>query len=246
MPYRIKLKEGKKVKSVKVAKVIRQYDNLIYKICIKWINSFAFDRSIDIDDLVQELRIKFLCDLNNYDYKEGNIIPYMSKIAINFFINKRKQIISRDCYPVGPDGKVSYLLSTSAPLNDEEDITIEDTLHAKENQHDEYYSEELVKSIRKKLDTKKYKPKGFRKNGKSFTLEVFDLLYFQNEEFLKTVTFHHRCRVRKAMYKKNGKVPKIIIPTTKMVGDFIGVDKRTINSAYTIIKETIKKEGVRR
>ena len=41
------------------------------------------------------------------------------------------------------------------------------------------------------------------------------------------------------MHIKNGKTPKVIVPTTKMIGNYMGVDKRTINSAYIIIKETI-------
>jgi len=243
MPYKIKIKEGKKVKRVNVVKVINQYENLIYKICIKWVNSFAFDRSLDIDDLIQELKIKFLLDLNNYDYKEGKLIPYMSKIAINFFINKRKQIISRGSYPLNVDGSISYLLSTSTPLNEDEDLVLEDTLAAKDDQHEDCYMEDLVAKIRETLDSKKYKPNKYKLNGRSFTLEVFDLLYYQNKEFFESVKFQHRCRMRKAKYKKNGKVPKVIIPTTKMIGEFMGVDKRTINSAYNIIKQTILEIG---
>jgi hypothetical protein len=243
MTYKIKVKEGEKVRKINVVKIINQYENLIYKICIKWANSFAFDRSIEIDDLAQELKIKFLCDLKSYDYKEGSMISYMSKIAINFLINKRKLTISNGSYPTNVDGSLCYLVSTSSKLNGEEDVTIEDTLKSKNNQHEEYYLDELVVLIRKILNKKKYKPKGFKLNGKTFSLEVFDLLYYQNEKFVKTIKFQHRCRVRSAKYRKNSKTPRVIVPTTKMIGDFIGVDKRAVNSAYTIIKQTISEIG---
>ena len=239
MIYKIKIKENDKVENISVIKLINQYEGLIYKICIKWVNSFAFDNSIDIDDLTQELRIKYMHDLKNYDYNKGNLIPYMYRIAINFFINKKKRIISNDCYPVQIDGSVLFLLSISAPITKEEDITIEDTLRSKDDQYEEYYSKEMIRIIRIKLNKKRYKPNGFVNNGKSFTLEVFDLLYFQKEEFLDLIKFQHRCRVRKSMTKKNGKIPKTMIPTTKMIGDFMGVDERTINSAYLIIKNAI-------
>ena len=246
MPYKIRIKEGKKVKKVNVVKVINQYENLVYKICIKWVNSFSFDRSLEIDDLVQELKIKYLCDLNHYDYKEGNLIPYMYKIAINFFINKRKRIISNGSYPTNFDGSINYLLSTSMPLNEEEDIILEDTLKSKSDQHEECYFEEFVLSVRKSLNEEKYKPKEFKLNGKSFTLEVFDLLYYQDKKFFDSINFQHRCRRRNARYRKNSKVPKIVIPTTKMIGDFIGVDKRTINFAYNTIRQTILEIGDKR
>jgi RNA polymerase sigma factor (sigma-70 family) len=239
MSYKIKIKENNKIKKINVVKLINQYERLIYKICIKWVQSFSFDRSIEIDDLVQELKIKYLHDLKSYDYREGNLIPYMYRIAINFFINKKKRIISNGSYPTDINGGIIYLLSISSPINGEEDITIEDTLEAKDDQHLDYYSEEIIRIIRRKLNKKKYKPNGFDANGKSFALEVFDLLYFQNEEFFKSIKFQHRCRVRKSMHIKNGKTPKVIVPTTKMIGNYMGVDKRTINSAYIIIKETI-------
>ena len=65
MSYKIKIKENNKIKKINVVKLINQYERLIYKICIKWVQSFSFDRSIEIDDLVQELKIKYLHDLKS-------------------------------------------------------------------------------------------------------------------------------------------------------------------------------------
>lgn len=239
MPYKIRIRENNRIKKINVVKLINQYEGLVYKICIRWIKSFSFDKSIEIDDLVQELKIKYLHDLKSYNYKEGNLIPYMYRMAINFFINKKKRIISNGAYPTDIKGGIIYLLSISSPINEEEDITIEDTLEAEDNQYLDYHSEETIRIIRNKLNKKKYKPNGFESNGKSFTLEIFDLLYFQNEKFFKSINFQHRCKVRKTMYIKNSKTPKVIVPTAKMIGDYMGVNKRTINSAYIIIRKTI-------
>jgi len=243
MTYKIKLKEGNEIKDVNITKVINDYERLIYKICIRWINSFNFDRSIEIEDLVQELRIKYLCDLKNYDYREGSLMPYMSRIAINFFINKRKKIISNDCYPIGVNGNILYLISTSKELNGDTDATVEDTLKSDKDQYKEYYYEELINIVRDKLNGKKYKPNDYVVTSRSFTLVIFDLLFYGNESFIDFIQFQHRCRIRKAKCRQGSKVPKIITPTTKMIGDYLEVDKRTINSAYNIIKDTIKNIG---
>ena len=243
MTYKIKVKEGEKIRKVNVVEVINQYENLIYKICINWYSSFTFDKSIEMDDLTQELKIKFLCDLKSYNYKEGSLMSYMSKIAINFLINKRKQTISNGSYPTNLDGSLCPLLSTSTTLNGEEGVIIEDTLESKNDQHEEYYLDELVILVRKSLDKKKYKPNKYKLNGKSFSLEIFDLLYYQSEKFVEAIRFQHRCKIRRAKRKKNSKIPKIIVPTTEMIGDFMNVDKRAINSAYKVIRKTILEIG---
>jgi RNA polymerase sigma factor (sigma-70 family) len=231
--------ETNNIKETEIEYVIQRHKNFLYKLCNSWIRSFWFDQSLEIEDLIQELRIKLLNSLSNYDYQKGNITPYMGKICKNFFINKRSKMIRNNLHPTTHEGKPIIIKSLSEPLLYNENITLGETIKDETDNEFDIELFELVKEVKDKLNMIRYKPRGYRYNGRTFVRLIFDTIYEQDEKFTKAVLFDYRCRGRYSQYDQSRRSPASVIPTANMLGCYFKADIRAINYAYRVIRKTI-------
>ena len=247
---KIKIVLDGKIKNLSVNEVVLQYDKLIYKICNGWRKSFLFDQSIEFDDLVQDLRLKFLNDLHNYDIeKNDHIMPYMKKIAKNFFISKKYEIISNDKCPTNNDFKPETLYSLNREISIEYDsIKLLDTISSTQYLPNiKIETEDLIKSIQRDLDKINYSPRYFTKRIRSFCRVVFDTVYFQDEKFLNFIRFYFRCKQRYSKNTEGKSSPRTVKVSADALSRYLKVKLGAINYANRKIKavviSNIKKGG---
>ena len=88
----VRIHDGKEFKNITIEDLFKKYYGLINKICFSWISYFRFDNSIEVKDLHQDLCFKLLYALEDYRPEDSSLKTYISKIAKNHFINKRKSL----------------------------------------------------------------------------------------------------------------------------------------------------------
>jgi DNA-directed RNA polymerase specialized sigma24 family protein len=232
-----------KIKKVPVGKVISKQDRFIKSICSSWINSFKFDNSIDVDDLCQELRIKLLNDLHTYDPRLSSIKTYIKKIANNFFINKKLKLLSREGHPIDSNGKILiHKLLHDEIIDDDSKVTLIDMIDSGiPTPEDIIEYNQFVTKVREKLNDIKYRPTGFIERRRTFVRKVFDALFDSGEKFVKSILFNYRCRVRAEIINIKPRVPHQVVPIAEAISMYFNVDKRTVDLAFKLIKDVIKK-----
>jgi len=229
-----------KKKYVEIKKIIEDYNRLIFKLCNKWIHGFKFDQSIDVEDLIQELRIKLLIGLESYEHKRGSLMTFISSIAKNFFMNKRSKRISWGLHPLDNEGNPYIIIHLSTQVNDNDsENEIMDTLKTEANQENEIELFQLIQEVKTRLNKINYSPRGFSNNGRTFVRTVFDILYIQDDNFISAVMFDYKCRQRYSLYGKSRRSPASVTPTAEMLGEYVGVDSRAINYSYRAIRKVI-------
>jgi RNA polymerase sigma factor (sigma-70 family) len=246
------LKAGER-KAISTKNFLKKYDPLLRKICSRWQHSFYFDKAITSDDLLQDLRIKLLNDLHHYDLSRGSLFTFVKRVANNFFINKRLQLIISDRYPVDCDKtlltikslyQATMSLQYEEPDYDSQFEIIMDTLKSEElSPEDNLEYNALIENVRHALNKVKYTPRHFIKRRRSFVLKVFDLLYGQNKKLYEQILFDHRCKMRCYDNYALSKRPNKIFPRASSIANSMGVDIRTVNKALKIIKQTIEVGG---
>jgi DNA-directed RNA polymerase specialized sigma24 family protein len=246
------IKDGEK-NAISIKKFIDKYDPMLQKICRRWIHSFYFDKAITINDLLQDLRIKLLNDLHNYDSSRGSLFTFVKKIANNFFINKRMQLLISDRYPVSGDKTIltiKSLYQVSNPFQEEEPNShferelIIDTIKSEEFSPEEAFEyNSMVEDLRFSLNKVKYNPRNFVRRRKSFVLKVFDILHSHNEKLCEQILFDHRCKIRCYNSYATVKKPNKIFPRASSIANTLGVDIRTVNKAFKIIRQAIEIKG---
>jgi len=233
---KIKILKNDKIKKIKISKVIIENDKLILRLGKKWIKSFYFDKSIDENDLSQELRIKLISSLKYYNYKNSGIKTYITNIAKNLFINKKNSLLSMKNYPRNFNGESIEIFSTEIEINDYGQ-TILDTLESNYyNPEKDMIYKQITNILRNRLDKIKFKPKNFKKRLRSFARIVFDTLYNSDEKFNKFILFNYRCRIRYSINNRL-KIPDKSIIVSKAIAEYFKVNISSINITLRIIKK---------
>ena len=236
--------ENGKKKTVTIASLLTKHNGFIYRVCLDWLPNFRYDESIALEDLAQELKEKFLRDLYKYDCSvRAEILPYMSAIAKNFFLSKKNKVMLNHLHPINANGTFEPILPLHSKIsNGETKLTLTEVLKSNdESQENKVYYEDLIKKIQEELDEVIYKPHDFTKRLRSFTRTVFDTLLNKKEDFSRFILFDHRCCIRASLRRKKT-VPRTILIKASTMGRYLGVDERTINLAYSIIRKVIKDE----
>ena len=236
---KIRILRNNKLKKVKISKIIIENNKLIFRLGSKWVRSFYFDKSIDADDLSQELRIKLMSSLKYYNYKHSGIKTYITNIAKNLFINKKISLLSMKNYPHDFNGETIEIYSTETEINDN-GLTLLDIL--KSNNYDPEKNmiyKQIIEILKIRLNKVKFKPKNFKKRLRSFARIVFDTLYNSNEKFNKFMLFNYRCRIRYST-KHRLRIPDKSIIVSKSLAEYFKVEISSINIILRIIKKEMK------
>ena len=248
MSYTITLKKGDVVYKKDIIEILKEHDQYFEKLTKKWMKAFSFDASIDQEDLMQELRIKLYNELHTYDYTNSNLKTCIYEITKNFLINKRRSLITRNSHPTTFDGKTMMILSlydtvdaVEMGLFNEESLfrinCIDSGIYTP-LQGMEY--KEGLQIVRDRLNTIVYKPGGFTRRLRSFSLYLFDLLYDHNSGFWKFVVFDHRCINRYRLNTGEKRHREVVIPTAEIIAHFLRINKRSVNVGMGIIRRTLR------
>jgi len=233
----------KKVSMKKVSNMLKESDRTLIRISRRWRKTFWKDPAIDQDDLCQEIREKVFVSLlsNPFDSNKASLRTYVTKIATNHLIN----MIRRNNAKLK---RVSSFEDIFSKTNDINMLLIE-TIDSLEVDGDFILAEKhLFKKIRKDLNKQVYKPDRFIKRLRSFSLKLFDTLYYNKENFVDFATFHWNCH-RRAQGNNGFRIRKNIVPTYKILSMYLNVNVRSVEIGMRIIKKVIMKnvtEGLKK
>ena len=238
---KIKILEDGKIKKMSTEEILSQQSLFMKRICYRWKSSFSFDRSINEEDLYQELLIKLIKSkaLDTYDYRKSGIKTFIYEISKNFFINKKIHLLSKENHPTDIEGKMIAIKSIYDVITGN-DLIILDTIESNEyTPEQELKFEQLVVDIKKRLNKITYTPRGFTPRLRTFCEVLFDSLFYGDEKFLKAMLFDYKCRSRYAI-STGKKLPNKLKPLAESMARYFNVDKRAINLASRLIKKAIK------